>query len=54
MLDRAKNFILIADVIDLLSFDQLNFFHDLNARIVSILFVLDEFDSSEGAYEYKK
>jgi hypothetical protein len=46
----AEYFILVADVVYLLSFDQLYFFHDFDAWVVSAFFIFDQLDSSEGAY----
>ena len=45
--DGAENFYLVDDMVSLFRLDDLIFFHDLDAAIFIVFFVLDQLDLSE-------
>lgn len=49
MRNGFEDSVLVADMVDLLGLDQLNFFHDFSTIIFGVLFVLNEFNPAERA-----
>lgn len=47
--DGFEDLVLVADVVDLLGFDKLDFFHYFCAIILAIVLTFNQFDSAEGS-----
>ena len=47
--DGFEDLEFVADVVDLLSFDKFDFFHNLSAIIFAIILTFNQFNSTEGS-----
>lgn len=54
MRDGFEDLVLVADVINLLGFDKLYFFHDFGAVVLSIFFTFNKFHTPKGSFTFTK